>query len=528
MKTRSLLFLAANLSLCWGSAALSAKELPEDRLMLDIQFGEKPVENVKGLPVEWQEESEDYYVKFDASKATLPQRTLVLVYQVVEKDSIRGKRLVWLSDDELHGGGVSYFELLDDNRIIIRGTSTADGEHARNLKIDLNMENGQEYVFIQTSDSQTGENHLIVGTDDYCFYSPKKEYSSENTPFKSIRIASGKWLQVKRAAVYGRVLTQDEIEAIAGGSVDRHDAEEMDADQTSIHGFFFVHIILIGLVVWFYVKQKKERFAPVTAHYVESIGGGSRLSKEEARAQALKYLEEAHRPWSWAETADGGLTCSYPQNGAGLKRSREALLKAMQTGCTDTDIIYEYNEMAALHNQASKFVFNGWFPFVLIAFVAIIAMPLFSGEFWRMVLSWKYLGYWIALAAYAVVSMCPAYIAWRGREVEQPRQLADSMANLAGNVAAGAVMAGEAAFAGLKVGMNFLSWCLANSVSHFKVYRNGSYVGRTTELNPVGLVTFFFGIAVVIALFVVAWTFVMILLYFAAVYKFVRNYIIKR
>ena len=51
----------------------------------------------------------------------------------------------------------------------------------------------------------------------------------------------------KNKHIARKKLTQDEIEAIAGGSVDRHDAEEMDADQTSIHGFFFVHIILIGL-----------------------------------------------------------------------------------------------------------------------------------------------------------------------------------------------------------------------------------------------------------------------------------------
>ena len=62
--------------------------------------------------------------------------------------------------------------------------------------------------------------------------------------------------------------------------------------------------------------------------------------------------------------------------------------------------------------------------------------------------SWQALGYYVGIIAYIFVANCPRFRAYNGDEVEEPRELADKMANFAGSMMAGvgkaAGMAGQA------------------------------------------------------------------------------------
>lgn len=504
---------------------LQAENFPQEKLLLDVNLKGDAVEYVRNLPVRPDKEGDAFLIDFDASRVTVPQRTFVLVCQVVNKDSVSDGALVRLFDPANAGSGVDYFRILSKNRILIQGVSSPEGEHVRRFVADLNMKNGKEIILIQTTDFQTRENHLIVDKDDYCFFSPQKQYSSENRALGGIKINSSQWLQVKRFAVYDRILKEEEVAALIGDQPDRHAASEMDTDQTSFQGFFLIHLALIGCVVWVYRTLKKERFQPITAEYVKSLSVGN--NSESGRDVAWQYIEQARCPWKWSEN-EKKLTCFYPESWRELKNSRENLQLALKSGCTDADVLYALNELAAVHNQALKFTFNGWFPFIVIVLVAMLVMPLVQGEFWRTVLSWHYLGYWIALVAYGIVSVCPYGVACRGKEVSDPRALADRMSDWAADIAGGIIVGGTLAMGGVKHGLNFLNWCLENSISHFKVYRNGIHIGNTSEMNPTGLIVFALVIGGLIFLLFLAWTVVMFLLYFAAIYKFVRNYVLRK
>lgn len=188
----------------------------------------------------------------------------------------------------------------------------------------------------------------------------------------------------------------------------------------------------------------------------------------------------------------------------------------------------DINMLILLHNRASGLTFNGWFPFVLVAFIAIIAMPIIKGDFWHMVLSWQYLGYWAGLAAYIVAAMAFRAVALRGKPVEELDTMKDKVANMTGATVAGAVAVGGAAVGLLGFLGKQLEWALDHSITHYRVFRNGVHVGNTSEMNPTGLIYFAIVIVALLVLLYIAWSIVMLILQFAAIYKFTRNYLIRR
>ena len=271
-----------------------------------------------------------------------------------------------------------------------------------------------------------------------------------------------------------------------------------------------------------------EPFLPIDLDELAKAGRGE-LTRDQARQEALRYLDEANDPWQWEPLADQeGYGCSYPKSAKELRQSREALKKAIATGCADEDVAEDINMLILLHNRASGLIFNGWFPFVLVAFIAIIAMPIIKGDFWHMVLSWQYLGYWAGLAAYIIASMAFRSVALRGKPVEELDTMKDKVANMTGATVAGAVAVGGAAVGLLGFLSKQLEWALDHSITHYRVFRNGVHVGNTSEMNPTGLVYFAIVIVALLVLLYIAWSIVMLILQFAAIYKFMRNYLIRR
>ena len=288
---------------------------------------------------------------------------------------------------------------------------------------------------------------------------------------------------------------------------------------------------IIGIpmaVIMLIVRARKEKLKPMSLDDLAKAGRGD-LTQEQARQEALRYLDEANAPWQWEPLADQeGYGCSYPKSAKELRQSREALKKAIATGCADEDVAEDINMLILLHNRASGLTFNGWFPFVLVAFIAIIAMPIIKGDFWHMVLSWQYLGYWAGLAAYIVAAMAFRAVALRGKPVEELDTMKDKVANMTGATVAGAVAVGGAAVGLLGFLGKQLEWALDHSITHYRVFRNGVHVGNTSEMNPTGLIYFAIVIVALLVLLYIAWSIVMLILQFAAIYKFTRNYLIRR
>lgn len=331
-----------------------------------------------------------------------------------------------------------------------------------------------------------------------------------------------------RVTVYNRVLTDQEITAAMGAAPEKHAPSEMDKDKTSFSFLGVIDLIIIVAVIMLIVRARKEKLKPMSLDDLAKAGRGE-LTQEQARQEALRYLDEANAPWQWEPLADQeGYGCSYPKSAKELRQSREALKKAIATGCADEDVAEDINMLILLHNRASGLTFNGWFPFVLVAFIAIIAMPIIKGDFWHMVLSWQYLGYWAGLAAYIVAAMAFRAVALRGKPVEELDTMKDKVANMTGATVAGAVAVGGAAVGLLGFLSKQLEWALDHSITHYRVFRNGVHVGNTSEMNPTGLVYFAIVIVALLVLLYIAWSIVMLILQFAAIYKFTRNYLIRR
>ena len=513
------------LILLLGTIHISAQSKPADGLVFSLDATQSvPRETIKGLPVEKIDEGSNtaYQAAFDASLKAFPKRSLVMRYKVASPEDMGAINLLRLKRGD-KGGGTSYFEIMPEGVFLVRGRSSRDSEHKRVLKEELDLKDGETVTFIYVFDSETDEAKLVAGTKGYTLY----RTDADTTHAKYLTAYGDEHMVLQELAVYDRLLQPEEINALVDGEVNYADAEAMDADRSSFHEIFFLHLAIIVFVAVYAWKLRKRRFKPVTADYVRQLCGRP-LNEKDAREEALALLEEARKPWNFGVNEEGETTCCYPKSGKEPKKSRETLERAMHTGCTDSEVLYQYNAMAALHNTALRMVYNGMFLFVLVVFAVLFIEPILTGEFWRTVFSWKYMGYWVAFVGYIVASLCPAYVAYRGKEVEQPKVAMDRMANLAGDAAALAMTGGGLLLKGFNGFISFFNSCLKHSVTHFKVFRNGHYIGRTTEFNPVGLMTFVLVICAIIAVLVILWVFVMMLLTFAAIYKFVRNYVIKR
>lgn len=464
-----------------------------------------------------------YKLSYNVSRAEMPQRTFVVRLKINDASSIGYS--IFLSTYKAERGSVSILSFAQGKaKVQIKGKSSKESE--RDRRIYEEIPTGEYTYYIMTSDMESGISQLAADTECYTYFDKYNGLGmEEDKGFDKLVINIPEGTDVDEMLVYNRVLTLEEMEAIVGKKISVHEPSEMEKDTTSFNFFFLIHLALIGWVVYQYVQRKKQRIAPITLQSMAAYPMSG--NKEKAREDAWKYMEEAHQCWNWHEDAETNeFVCEYPKNAKALKVSRQAFDKALQTGCTDEDLMYEYNEYAAIYNHANGYVFNGWIPFVLMTIVALMCSPLFTGGDWSSLLNWRTLGYWIALISYIAVSLCPRYIAYRGQEVEEPRKLADQMANLAGYTMDGIAKGG--AFVGqvLNKGFNLLDWCLKNSVTHYKVFRNGTHIGNTTEMNPTGIITFVVVIAIIIALLIIAYTILMIMLSCSAIYKFIRNYII--
>lgn len=503
----------------------AAPSLPSAGKVLEFTYGSQPTESVSKREVTFDEESKTYQVDCDSLAGRKAKYSIVVTYKVEKLDSISAVELVRFYDNRYYERG--FFSVNHVGKLAINGCSSPESDKSRRLSFEAGMADGQEFTMVQTVDMETREAHIVANGHDYAYYLLPLSDNAKVAP-NQVRIYKSKWICPVKVTIYNRVLSDKEMVSVMGSDLEKHDSSEMDRDNTSFSFLGVIDLLIIIVVAYVFFRVRKSKLEPMTADDIARASKGD-LSKDQALQEALHYLEEANAPWNWEPLTDQEeYGCSYPQSVKELRQSREALQKAIATGCTDQDVVEGINMQILLHNRALGLTFNGWFPFVLIAFIAIIAMPIIKGDFWHMVLSWQYLGYWAGLVAYVVASMCFRAVAQRGKPVEELETLKEKVANISGSALAGGMAVAGAAAAGLGFLSNSFNWALEHSVTHYRVYRNGTHIGNTSEMNPTGFVYFFIVIGALLVLLYIAWAIVMFILQFAAIYKFVRNYLIRR
>lgn len=513
------------LAVVLASSLTAAPGLPEEGRVLDVTFGKSPTESVTHGNVKFDADSKTWRAGCDSLAGREAKYSIVITYRVEKVDSLTAVELVRLYNGNAYEQG--FFSVDYRGEVDVAGYSSPESDNRRWHSVEAGMEDGQEFTMVQTVDMQTREQHLVAAGHDYAYYSAPLAELANPAP-NQVRVYESKWIKPVRVTVYSRVLTDQEITAAMGAAPEKHAPSEMDKDKTSFSFLGVIDLIIIVAVIMLIVRARKEKLKPMTLDELAKAGRGE-LTQEQARQEALRYLDEANAPWQWEPLADQeGYGCSYPKSAKELRQSREALKKAIATGCADEDVAEDINMLILLHNRASGLTFNGWFPFVLVAFIAIIAMPIIKGDFWHMVLSWQYLGYWAGLAAYIIAAMAFRAVALRGKPVEELDTMKDKVANMTGATVAGAVAVGGAAVGLLGFLGKQLEWALDHSITHYRVFRNGVHVGNTSEMNPTGLIYFAIVIVALLVLLYIAWSIVMLILQFAAIYKFTRNYLIRR
>ena len=251
---------------------------------------------------------------------------LLITYRVEKVDSLTAVELVRLYNGNAYEQG--FFSVDYRGEVDVAGYSSPESDDRRWHSVEAGMEDGQEFTMVQTVDMQTREQHLVAAGHDYAYYSAPLAELANPAP-NQVRVYESKWIKPVRVTVYSRVLTDQEITAAMGAAPEKHAPSEMDKDKTSFSFLGVIDLIIIVAVIMLIVRARKEKLKPMSLDDLAKAGRGE-LTQEQARQEALRYLDEANAPWQWEPLADQeGYGCSYPKSAKELRQSREALKKAV-------------------------------------------------------------------------------------------------------------------------------------------------------------------------------------------------------
>lgn len=516
MKKLFLLF-----SFCLLSAVLSAQELPEKGRVLYFDFNGLTKDKVAGVELEKAGEHRGepitdirfvdtdkekngalvmngvYLADFKINADNLPQMTVVMRLKVSKLGKPHFMDFFGNSNYNTVAGlsiGSRAIELTEDGRLNMLGY--ADAERNKYGTIVSETALGDEYTtIIAVFDKGSLEKDVVIGREWY-HYSPYSSTWEDNETYYPSFVFGREEMEgaIDFLAIYDYKFSEEEMAAAAGGELDRKEFN-LKSDGGRFHPFFLLHIALIVLVILGY--RKRKLLSPENKETLKRYP--KPLDKVATREKAWQYMEEAHSYWKWQEEPENGeLHCFYPGK-KDLERSYTAYHRAIETGCDDDDLIYEYNEFVAVYNHAQGYVFHGWGWIPLLVLLGMFGSHFFpwllggrdsfSQTMTEAFFSWQALGYYVGIIAYIFVANCPRFRAYNGDEVEEPRELADKMADFAGSMMAGVGKAAGMAGQGISKAFRFMDWVGANSLTKVNWYRNGKYVKSTHEMNPTGLVT---------------------------------------
>ena len=359
------------------------------------------------------------------SKLTLPYKiseldsfTVVLKYFVEYKDfvqitdSVTGKGMLNFDRDILDGEVVKFHSkcVLEgkDDVLAFAGYANDSTNYYSNTEMKIVPDENDEFVVVLSYKKPTPESkpfskrNILYG----CGMNGMMKYYYTNFIKKNIHFLSfetfhdndkieistpgGGEANLVEIVFYDRLLSSEELAEVMGTETVAVYQPEDDASDWK-DWRYCAFALLIPLVLYRIRKAKlPKKYRPITARYIEEQYGKPDSSSEK-REEALGYISEL-----WTEFGDK----KKPVHPKDPVKVRELFEKALATGCTDKDVLKEYNSLAALINEGAKL---GLYPFIgfigaVAVFIVASVGAFFNRQWLYEVQSYGFIINWVAMA----------------------------------------------------------------------------------------------------------------------------------
>lgn len=209
-------------------------------------------------------------------------------------------------------------------------------------------------------------------------------------------------------AIYRGLLSEKSQAALMGS--DKITVFRPGDDHTSLDWRCFPLIGFIAFVILQGIKQRRNRYKPIRRQWIVNMYHANTDSKEEA-------LEHIHKAWEGFGSASQPM---YPKTDAQMAMVVQELDAAIATGCTDDDVIYEYNKLGILVNHCRGYSYVGQFSFYMAVFLLIFASlePLSDRNFLYTIHTHGFYVYYIAALAIIIAGFGERYRASCGQPIK--------------------------------------------------------------------------------------------------------------
>lgn len=294
-----------------------------------------------------------------------------------------------------------------DDILVFSGYANDSTIHYSNTEMKIVTDENDEFVVVlsykkPTPDSQPFEKRNILFG---CGMNGMMKYYYTNFIKKSVHLLSfetyhdndkieidtplGSEANLVEVVLYDRLLSPAELAEVMGTeTVNVYQPEEDASDWRDWR--YCAYALLIPLVLYRVLKVKRpKRYRPITARYIRERFGEQVITSEK-REEALEYISEL-----WKEFGDKKKPV-YPKDSVKVRALFES---ALATGCTDKDVLKEYNSLAALINAGTKIGLQPYAGFAgAIAVFFIASVGAFFNKQWAYeVQSYGFIINWVAM-----------------------------------------------------------------------------------------------------------------------------------
>lgn len=294
-----------------------------------------------------------------------------------------------------------------DDILVFSGYANDSTIHYSNTEMKIVTDENDEFVVVlsykkPTPDSQPFEKRNILFG---CGMNGMMKYYYTNFIKKNVHLLSfetyhdndkieidtplGSEANLVEVVLYDRLLSPAELAEVMGTeTVNVYQPEEDASDWRDWR--YCAYALLIPLVLYRVLKVKRpKRYRPITARYIRERFGEQVITSEK-REEALEYISEL-----WKEFGDKKKPV-YPKDSVKVRALFES---ALATGCTDKDVLKEYNSLAALINAGTKIGLQPYAGFAgAIAVFFIASVGAFFNKQWAYeVQSYGFIINWVAM-----------------------------------------------------------------------------------------------------------------------------------
>lgn len=323
-----------------------------------------------------------------------------------------------------------------DDILVFSGYANDSTIHYSNTEMKIVTDENDEFVVVlsykkPTPDSQPFEKRNILFG---CGMNGMMKYYYTNFIKKSVHLLSfetyhdndkieidtplGSEANLVEVVLYDRLLSPAELAEVMGTeTVNVYQPEEDASDWRDWR--YCAYALLIPLVLYRVLKVKRpKRYRPITARYIRERFGEQVITSEK-REEALEYISEL-----WKEFGDKKKPV-YPKDSVKVRALFES---ALATGCTDKDVLKEYNSLAALINAGTKIGLQPYAGFAgAIAVFFIASVGAFFNKQWAYeVQSYGFIINWVAMF-FCIFASLRVINGISGEKIKNARLLMGSM-----------------------------------------------------------------------------------------------------